>query len=47
MKEVKAHNIPVMDEGLVSLWKPGRGPPSISDSLVSDWGKEVGREAEL
>lgn len=43
MKEVEAQSIPVVDEGLISLWKPGGSPPSISDSLISDWGKEVGR----
>ena len=46
MKEVEVHNIPVVDEGLVSLWKPGGSPPSISDSLISDWGKEVRRWVE-
>ena len=42
MKEVEAQNIPVVDEGLVSSWKLGGSPPSISDSLISEWGKEVG-----
>ena len=42
MKELEAENIPVVDEGLVTSWQPGGSPPSISDSLISDWGKEVG-----
>ena len=42
MQDVKDADVPVVDESVL-LWDPisGTDPPSLEDSCISDWGKEV------